>query len=84
MGVSVSDMLDIADYFFKNYSYRLMDFLPLSPAITTDFFELGGQYLGWLNWFFPVGQCLDFMGYSLLGVAVYYGSRVILKRMNII
>lgn len=83
MGVSVSDMLDIADYFFKNYSYRLMDFLPLSPAITTDFFELGGQYLGYLNWLFPVGQCLDFMGSTLAGLAIYYASRYILKRMNV-
>lgn len=83
MGVSVSDMLDIADYFFKNYSYRLMDFLPLSPAITTDFFELGGQYLGYLNWLFPVGQCLDFMGASLGGLALYYAARYILKRMNV-
>lgn len=84
MDLSVSDMLDVADYFFKNFSYRLMDFLPLSVSLDSDFAEMGEQYLGWLNWFFPVGRCLDFMGTTLSAVAVFYGARYILKRMNII
>lgn len=84
MDFSVSDALDVADYFFKSFGYRLMDFLPLSPEISGDFFSMAGESLGWLNWFFPVSRCLDFMGATLGGIALLYASRYILKKLGVI
>lgn len=84
MEFNVTDALDVADYFFKNYSYRLMDFLPLSPQISSDFFTMAQNSLGWLNWFFPVGRCLDFMGATLGGIALVYASRFVLRKLGVI
>lgn len=82
--MDVTVILQALSYYFKNFSYRLQDILPVMPDIVTDFPTLAAPYLGYLNWFFPVGDCLEFMGATLSLLGVWYGSKYILKRMGVI
>lgn len=80
----MDDLVSYFEYFFKNFSYRLTDILPYMGEIESDFADTASTYLGWLNWFLPVGDCVAFMGTTLSLIATYYSSRYILKRMGII
>ena len=46
---------------FEAFGEKLLQLLPLSPfqQFIDQFRAL--PYLGWLNWFFPVGDCLVVM-----------------------
>ena len=41
-------------------------------------------YLGYLNWFFPVGRCLTALVSWCTAIAVFYGVSWILRQLNII
>lgn len=81
-----SALLDAADYFFKSFVYRLSDVLPESPisGYNSDFADLAGEYLGYLNWLFPVGPCIDIMLMIVSSLGTYYAGRYILKRMGVV
>ena len=46
---------------FEAWGEKILDLLPTSPfqEFVSQFSSL--PYLGWLNWFFPVGDCLTVM-----------------------
>lgn len=58
--------------------------LPVSPfqSIIQSIGET--PYLGYLNWFFPVGRCLTVMVSWCAAIAVFYGVSWILRQLNII
>lgn len=62
----------------------LIAILPISPfqSIITAIGEI--PYLGYLNWFFPVGRCLTVLTAWAAAVAVYYGIAWILRQLDII
>lgn len=82
----ISALLDAADYFFKSFIYRLSDVLPESPisGYNSDFADLASEYLGYLNWLFPVGACIDIMLLIVSALGTYYSGRYILKRMGVL
>lgn len=41
-------------------------------------------YLGYLNWFLPIGSCLTVMAVWWTAVVVYYGISWILRQINAI
>lgn len=58
--------------------------LPLSPF--SEWIEQIGElpYLGWLNWFFPVGTCLNIMAGWLTVVGLFYGYSIVMRWAKVI
>lgn len=57
----------------------LISVLPLSPF--RGFIESIGsfEYLGWLNWFFPVGDCIKVLAAWVAVISTYFIYGIILR-----
>ena len=53
--------------------------LPLSPF--RGFIDSIGsfEYLSWLNWFFPVGECIAVLAAWVATIGIYYTYMVLLR-----
>lgn len=62
----------------------LIAILPASPfkAVVEALVET--PYLGYLNWFMPVGRCLTVLYSWGAAIGIYYGIQWILRQLNII
>ena len=62
----------------------LIGILPVSPF--RQFINSIGAipYMGYVNWFFPVGQCLTILTAWVAAIAIFYGISWILRQLNII
>lgn len=62
----------------------LIAILPVSPF--TSMIEAMSElpYIGYFNWFFPVGRCLTALTGWAACLAVYYGIAWIFRQLNII
>lgn len=49
----------------------ILSVLPNSPIASVDFTPVT-DILSSVNWFFPVGLCLDTISLSLVAIAIYY------------
>lgn len=63
---------------------NLIELLPTSPF--ADFVDQFGQlpWLGVLNWFFPVGQCLVVMAAWLGAITLFYLYSVVMRWVKLI
>lgn len=62
----------------------LLSLLPTSPfqEFIAEFSSL--PYLGYLNWFFPVGKCLDVLLAWCAAIALFYIYSVIMRWVKLI
>ena len=69
---------------FEAWGEKILDLLPLSPfqEFISQFREL--PYLGWLNWFFPVGDCLVVMAVWLGAVGLFYLYSIVMRWLKMI
>ena len=69
---------------FEAWGQKILDLLPTSPfqEFVTQFSSL--PYLGWLNWFFPVGDCLVVMAAWLVAVALFYLYSIAMRWLKMI
>lgn len=69
---------------FNSLADTVVDLLPSSPF--QEFIsEFGSfQYLGWLNWFFPVGDCLRVMAIWLGAVGLFYFYSIVMRWLKMI
>lgn len=69
---------------FEAFSEKLLDLLPLSPfqEFISRFSSL--PYLGWLNWFFPVGDCLVVILAWLGAVGLFYLYSILMRWLKMI
>lgn len=69
---------------FNGLAENLLELLPLSPF--QPYIELFRElpYLGWLNWFFPVGDCLIIMAAWLAAVGLFYLYSVVMRWIKVI
>lgn len=69
---------------FGGLMNSLVELLPLSPfADFVDQFS-GLPWLGVLNWFFPVRQCLIVMAAWLGAIAIFYLYSVVMRWVKLI
>lgn len=62
----------------------VLGLLPRSPfASWIDSFS-PPAWIGWLNWFFPVGRCMAIMAVWLVAVALYYAYSIILRWIKVV
>lgn len=69
---------------FNAFAQKLLSVLPLSPfqQFIDKFRDL--PYLGWLNWFFPVGDCLVVMLAWLGAVGLFYLYSILMRWLKMI
>ena len=69
---------------FNSLGDTVASLLPLSPfrEFIANFSSL--PYLGWLNWFFPVGECLTVMLVWLGAVGAFYLYSILLRWLKMI
>lgn len=70
--------------FFNSIIDKFLDFvlkaLPTSPfSKFIDTLEIKQEWLGYLNWFLPIGFFLKVMGAWLGAIALFYAYSVILR-----
>lgn len=62
----------------------LIAILPISPFQSIVESIGSTPYLGYLNWFFPVGRCLTALMAWATAIGVFYGISWILRQLGII
>ena len=69
---------------FEAWGDKILNLLPLSPF--QEFIEQFRSlpYLGWLNWFFPVGDCLVVMAVWLGAVGLFYLYSIVMRWLKMI
>lgn len=69
---------------FEKFAEKLLSFLPRSPF--QEFIDQfrGLPFLGWLNWFFPVGECLTVMAVWLTAVGLFYLYSILMRWLKMI
>ena len=77
--MSISDVFD-------GLVQKIASILPTSPFKgVIDQLNTGGlPALGWLNWFFPVSECLTVLGLWLAAIALYYLYMVVARWVKLI
>lgn len=69
---------------FEAFGEKLLQLLPLSPF--TQFIDQFRNlpFLGYLNWFFPVGDCLKVMAAWLTAVGLFYLYSIVMRWLKVI
>ena len=69
---------------FDSLGQKILELLPTSPfqEFISNFSSL--PYLGWLNWFFPVGDCLVVMSVWLGAVGLFYLYSIVMRWLKMI
>ncbi len=76
--------MDFAQDLWQNFVDTALGLLPLSPvAEFTDYFS-SLPYLGYINWFVPVGACVSIFAVWLACIAGYYLVSIILRWARVI
>lgn len=68
----------------KDLVPALIHLLPTSPFSEFEATITSSQGLAWLNWFFPVSECLSVMAAWLVAIGLYYAISVILRWVKVI
>ena len=67
-----------------NFGKAVLQVLPVSPFRGfIDSFAVP-EYVGWLNWFFPVSQCLQILTVWLAAIALFYLYSIIMRWIKMI
>ena len=76
--------MDMMSGIFSAFAESLQKVLPLSPF--QQYIQLFKElpYLGWLNWFFPVGDCLVVMLAWLGAVGLFYLYSIVMRWLKVI
>lgn len=64
----------------------LIGLLPASPfqGFISEISPIIGQYIGYINWVFPVGKCLTVLTAWGVCIGLYYGIAWILRQLDIV
>lgn len=76
--------MDLLEWLYETFGDRILAFLPLSPFQPYIQMVSNLPYLGYLNWFFPIGDALTVMAAWLTVIVTYYTYSVILRWMRMI
>lgn len=77
-------MLDWMSSIFDSFAGSLKNVLPTSPF--SQFIKQFGDlpYLGWVNWFVPIGPALNILTVWLAAIAVFYIYSIALRWLKAI
>lgn len=70
---------------FEEFSGFVEKFLPKSPLAGISISDsIPAEYLGYLNWFLPVGLIINTMNLILAAIAAYYLISILLRWLKVI
>lgn len=77
-------MLDNFFQLLQRFAKMVVDLLPSSPfrGFINNF--QAPDYLGWVNWFFPVGTCLTILSAWLTAISLFYFYSILARWVKII
>lgn len=81
------DLLQVFSVFeswFKTFVDFAVSGLPLSPVATYIAYIESFPYLGYVNWFLPIGTCVKIMGAWLACIGSYYLISTVLRIARLI
>lgn len=73
----------LVEIFYKLVSFFVYLF-PRSPVSAFVAHIQSFPYLGYLNWFLPIGTCVQIMGAWLVAIGGYYGVMIIWRFFKIV
>lgn len=76
--------MDMFEMIWKWGVDLIYQILPLSPFAPYLDQMAGLPYLGYLNWFFPIGQALTITATWLTVIATWYSWQVLLRWLKVI
>lgn len=77
-------MFDLLVSAFDGFIQSLLELFPVSPfrPFIEQFANL--PYLGYVNWFFPVGDCLTVCAAWLTSIALFYVIMVVARWVKVV
>ena len=79
--------MNLIDFIYKwvaEMANKILALLPTSPFRQFIDSWIPPSYLGWLNWFFPVGEILGVLTLWLTSVALFYLYSIIMRWVKLI
>lgn len=76
--------MDLFKQFWASFAGILVQFLPNSPTIDNAALDTFRTYVGYLNYFIPIGPYLTFLSALLAGLALYNAVLPILRNLKLI
>ena len=76
--------MDMLSGLWDAFSESLMKVLPMSPFRQYLEYFADLPYLGWLNWLFPVRDCLKVMFAWLTAVTAFYLWSIVMRWLKVI
>lgn len=76
--------MDLFMRFWNSFAGMLLELLPLSPTVDNQALESFETFVGYINYFIPVGPYLTFLSALLGGLAIYNAALPILRNLKLI
>lgn len=76
--------MDFLQTLWENFSSDVMELLPLSPFTNWISYLSGVPYLGWINWFIPMGTIVSITATWVSAIALYYVYSAILRWLRMV
>lgn len=80
----VNTLLQWMQTLVQKLGRKILALLPLSPFRSFIDSWQAPQYLGWLNWFFPVSTIITILNLWLAAIALFYLYSIIMRWVKII
>ena len=76
--------MDMLATLWDNFSGTLLDVMPKSPftSVINNLESL--PYMGYVNWFFPVGACLKVFSLWLVAYGIYLLFVIVLRWLKVV
>lgn len=68
----------------QNFGNMIITLLPTSPFRSFIDSFVPPDYLGWLNWFFPVSTIISILGVWLVSVGLFYLYSIVMRWIKMI
>ena len=75
--------MDVFTLIWVKFSGALMNVLPTSPFTNVINSITEFPYLGYLNWFFPFGTCVQIFGAWLIAYGLYLGYNIVMRWLKV-
>lgn len=80
----LNGLLDWMNELVQNLGSKVLSLLPTSPFRAFIDGWQAPEYLGWLNWFFPISQILTVLAAWLAAIALFYLYSIIMRWIKMI
>lgn len=80
----INQLMEWITNLVQNIGNALLSLLPTSPFRNFIDGWTPPEYLGWLNWFFPVGEIITILGIWLGSITLFYLYSIVMRWIKMI